>query len=163
MGFVPDPPLVANRRPRNLKDLLVRASSKPPQIDYQGSSQCGRPRCKTCARIKTGTRFSSATTGETFHARVTANCKSKNVVYLIQCNKCSKQYVGETENALHLRMNGHRSDYNRKLPDKPVAVHFNSVGRTFDDLSVMVIEQLWKDDAPHRKLRESYGYIHLGH
>ena len=27
---VPEPPLIANRRPRNLKDLLVRASSKPP-------------------------------------------------------------------------------------------------------------------------------------
>ena len=59
-------------------------------------------------------------------------------------------------------MNGHRSDYNRKLSDKPVAVHFNSVGHTFDDLSVMVIEQLWKDDASHRKLRESYWIHTLG-
>ena len=89
----------------------------------------------------------------------TANYKTKNVVYLIQCNKCGKQYVGETENALHLRMNGHRSDYNRKLSDKPVALHFNTVGHTFGDLSVMVIEQLWKNEAIHRKTRESY-WIH---
>ena len=159
---VPEPPLVANRRPRNLKDLLVRASLKPPQINHEGSSQCRRPRCKTCAHIKTGTRFDSATTGETFHVRATANCKTRNVVYLIECRICNKQYVGETENALHLRMNGHRSDYNRKLSDKPVARHFNSVGHTFDDLSVMVIEQLWKDDASRRKLRESYWIHTLG-
>ena len=106
-----------------------------------------------------GTRFTSATTGERFYAKATANCKSKNVIYLIECNKCGKQYVGETENALHLRMNGHRSDYNRKLPDKPVAVHFNSVGHTFNDLSILVIEQMWRDDSAHRKTRESY-WIH---
>ena len=38
----------------------------------------------------------------------------------------SSIYVGETENPLHLRMNGHRYDYYRKLPDKPVAEHFHA-------------------------------------
>ena len=66
---VPELPLVANRRPPNLKDLLVRTSSKPPLIKYEGSSQCRHSRCKTCVHIKVGTRFSSATTGEKFHAR----------------------------------------------------------------------------------------------
>ena len=50
--------------------------------------------------------------------------------------------MGETENPLHLRMNGHRSDYYRSLPDKPIAVHFNTLDHTFEDVSVMVIEQI---------------------
>ena len=80
-------------------------------------------------------------------ARVTANCKTKNIVYLIECRKCKKQYVGEMKNPLHLRMNGHRSNYYRKLPDKPVAEHFNTIGHTFEDLTVMVIEQIVADSA----------------
>ena len=156
---VPYPPLVAYRRPRNLKDLLVRTSMKPPQQSYTGSCQCRRPRCKTCVHIKPGTRFVSKVTGEKFFARVTATCKTTNIVYLIECRKCGKQYVGETENALHLRMNGHRSDFYRKLPDKPVAVHFNTTGHKFEDLTVMVIEKLCSANAARRKHRESY-WIH---
>ena len=44
----------------------------------------------------------------------------------------------ETDNPLHLRMNGHRSDYYRGLADKPVAVHLNSPHHIFDDVSVTV-------------------------
>ena len=108
-------PLVAYRCPKNLKDLLVRATLKPPQQSYKGTRQCGRPRCKTCTHVKMGVRFSSAANGETFRAWATANCKTSNIIYLIECQKCGKQYVGKTENPLHLRLNGHRSDYHRRL------------------------------------------------
>ena len=63
---VPNPPLEAYRRPKNLKDLLVRATLKPPERNYEGTRQCGRPRCKICAHIKMGVWFSSAVTGEKF-------------------------------------------------------------------------------------------------
>ena len=67
------------------------------------------------------------------------------------------QYVGETENPLHLRMNGHTSDYYRRLPDKPVGKHFfNTYGHTFEDASVMIIEQLHSADSMRRKYSESY-------
>ena len=155
---VPNAPLVAYRRPRSLNDLLVRASIRPLEnVIYEGSRQCGRPRCKTCAHVKTGTEFTSAVTGVNFNARVTANCRTSNIVYLIQCRKCKMQYVGETENPLHLRMNGHRSDYYRKLPDKPVAKHFyDTPGHTFEDVSVMIIEQLRSGGRTRRKDREGY-------
>ena len=154
----PSPPLVANRRPRNLKELLTKATLKPSQR-HNGSHGCGRARCKTCAHVRTGTDFVSTVTGERFRANVDATCKTSNVVYLIECLRCRKQYVRETENPLHLRMNGHRSDYYRKLPDKPVAVHFNTMGHTFENLTVMVIEQLGWAPIERRKLRESY-WIH---
>ena len=34
---VPNPPLVANRRPKNLKDLLLRAMMKTPQQRFEGN------------------------------------------------------------------------------------------------------------------------------
>ena len=46
-----------------------------------------------------------------------ATCTTKNLVYLIECRICSKQYIGETENTC---LNGHRSDVKIKKMEKPV-------------------------------------------
>ena len=98
-----------------------------------------------------------AVTGINFSARVSANCKTSNIVYLIQCRKYKIQYVGETENPLHLRMNGYGSDYYQRLPDKPVAKHFyDTPGHMFEDVSVMIIEQLRLAGRTRRKYREGY-------
>ena len=48
-------------------------------------------------------------------------------------------------------MNGHRSDYYRKLPNTPVAEHFNAIGHTFEDLTVRVIEQIVADSARRKQ------------
>jgi hypothetical protein len=52
---------------------------------------------------------------KTFSAKIGAktslkdmmNCKTANVIYLISCKVCNKQYVGETK----LPLNKHRSDW----------------------------------------------------
>ena len=150
---IPKPPLVANRRPRNLKELLTKATLKSPQR-HQGSHRCGRPRSKMCANVKMGTSFKSTVTNLRFRARVDVTCKTS--CGLIECVRCYKQYVAETENPLYLRINGHQSEYYRKLPDKPFAVHFNTVGHTFENLTVMIIDQLGSAPTERRKVRESY-------
>ena len=154
----PSPSLLANRRPWNLKDLLTKATVKLP-YRHKGSHGCRRPRCKTCAHMKLGTSFTSKITNERFRANVDATCKSSNVVYLIECVKCKKPYVGEMENPLHLWVNGHRFEYYRKLPDKPVASHFNTLGHTFENLTIMVIEDLGSAPTERRKFRERF-WIH---
>ena len=78
------------------------------------------------------------------------------MVYVIECIKCNKQYVGETENALHIRMNGHRSDIKHRRLEKPVAAHFNSEGHSLQDLSIFVIEQIHREEASYRRAKESY-------
>ena len=103
-----------------------------------------------------GTSFTCMVTNETFWDNWDATCKSSNVVYLIECVKCKKHYVGETENPLHLRVNGHRSDYYRKLPDKPVEAQFNTLGHTFEDITIMVIEELGSALAERRKFKEKF-------
>ena len=42
------PPLIAFRRPRNLRDLLVRASLNATQNETPGNRPCGAAGCKTC-------------------------------------------------------------------------------------------------------------------
>ena len=78
------------------------------------------------------------------------------MVYVIECTKCNKQYVGEMENALHIRMNGHRSDIKHRRLEKPVAAHFNSEGHSLQDLSIFVIEQIHREEASYRRAKESY-------
>ena len=47
-------PLVANRQPQYLKDLLTTMTLKSSQ-HHKGSHGCGRPHCKMCVHMKTGT------------------------------------------------------------------------------------------------------------
>ena len=79
-----------------------------------------------------------------------------DVVYMIQCKKCGQQYVEETGQALHCRMNNHRADIiHKKIEDKSVAAHFSTQRHSVEDMEVMVIDRLWKDDPVLRKNRES--------
>ena len=136
---IPDPPIVAFRRPHNFRDLLVRAKLKETNPPTQtGNHPCNSPRCKTCHMIRIEETFKSHSTGTTHKTRSTFTCKTRNLVYLIQRRKCGLQYVGETANPLHIRMNGHRSDIHTQKTDKPVAAHFNLPDHTLDDLQVRV-------------------------
>ena len=73
------------------------------------------------------------------------------------------QYVEETENALHIRMNGHQSDITTKKLDKPVATHFNQPNHSYDDLRVMGIEKIedCNNSRKRRKLREQHWIFEL--
>ena len=89
-----------------------------------------------------------------YEVKETADCKTSNVVYVIECNRCSKQYVGETENALHVRMSP--SDINHRRLEKSVAQHFNSNGLSLEDFSVFIIKKIHRIKATFRKAKESH-------
>ena len=129
---------------------------KERQPSHKGNSQCRQTLYKTCHHVKTVDKFNSSVTGKTYRVKATANCKTSNVVYVIECKKCKKQYVGETENALHIHMNGHCSDIKRRHLEKPVAKHCNSTGHSLEDLSVYVIDEIQREEATFRKVKESH-------
>ena len=152
---------MAYRRPKSLKDHLVRARLKPDPTDDEPLGECkpcGRSRCQTCRMINP-----SQTTTSSSGARLKGdtNCRTHNVVYLMSCGKCGKQYVGETKGPLNIRMNGHRDDWRHKRFDRsPTAEHFCLhclQGHDFlSHASVCCLESNseWEDNA--RKSRESY-------
>ena len=47
-------PMVSFRRPRNLKDELVRANLKDERVISVGMKKCGKSRCKVCDFVKEG-------------------------------------------------------------------------------------------------------------
>ena len=60
---------------------------------------------------------------ETFILSGHTTCQTSNVVYLIECNKCNHQYIGETKNP-----NQHRSDINGGQKNIPTVRHFINCG-----------------------------------
>ena len=78
------------------------------------------------------------------------------MVYLIECKKCSIQYVGQMDNALHIHLTGHWSDINHRWIEKPVVQHFNLGDHNIKDLSIMVIKKIHREDAEYRKRKENH-------
>ena len=122
----PEPPLISYRRPKNLRDLIVRAklpSDAPEETNVIGSHPCQSSRCKNCKNMTQTNTFTSNTTKQTFKIRESITCTTINVIYLIECTFCGIQYVGETSKKIQDRMRGHRSDIKCKRTDAnhPVA------------------------------------------
>ena len=76
-------------------------------------SKCKDERCKTCPRLSTDKVFYSTITGKTHiianPLKVNISCKASNLIYLLTCESCGLQYVGETAMILNKRMNIHRT------------------------------------------------------
>ncbi len=160
---IPEPPMVAFRRPKNLGDILVRAKlppgtcQTPPITEILGCHKCTRSKCRTCLYIKPALKVKSHSTGSSYNIKTDSQCSTPNVVYVISCKKCGLQYVGETKTKLSLRFANHVSSIKTKK-QYPVSIHFNSPNHNVKDVELMVIEACNGDDT-HRKLRESH-WIH---
>ena len=128
----------------------------PRERKQPGTRPCGGRGCKTCPMLQTMDSITSHSTGNTHKIKTSDSCKSTNVVYVIRCQRCGLQYVGETEQALHERINSHRSDVKLSKTDRPVAAHFNSPNHTTQDMKVMIVEQVRKKVSWMRKTRESH-------
>ena len=92
-AFTPAP-MISFRSARKLSSYLVRAKLYPLERTV-GSVQCKGKRCQTCHNVKETETFTSTTTGKTFKINHKLNCNDKCLVYLLICNVCLKQYVGQ--------------------------------------------------------------------
>ena len=148
-----DPPMASFRRPRNLKDMVVRTRLDSP-IPNGGFKTCRDLRCQLCRYSSDTESFSSPVTGRSYRILGNFSCKTNNCIYLISCDVCHKQYIGETTD-LRKRINNHRSSIRTKK-DLPVATHFNGNNHRWEDMSIMVIDHdpRWSDTE--RKQKEKF-------
>ena len=144
---IPEEPMIAFRRPPNLRNLLVRAEIPPtndssiPPIQH-GMFRC-TSRCVTCQEhILESDSFKSHTTGAHHKIRGHITCTTSNIIYLISCRICGIQYIGETKNSLKKRFYGHRSTVKTQKLDTPVGQHFNLPNHSISDMILQGIEAL---------------------
>ena len=87
--------------------------------------------------------FRSSVTGKTYKVIGSGgwSCSTSNVVYLVTCQCCGLQYVGETSQALRKRMNNHRANI-KSLKPQFLYKHFTSDGHKLEDMFVQPIESI---------------------
>ena len=144
----PEPPMLAFKQPSNLRSMLVRAkhpSKLKATRKLLGKHQCNKS-WKICHYINVTKEFRSNQTDETFKLNGDFNCNTVGVIYLISCNKCSKQYVGQTTRKFQTRIKEHIGDIKNNR-DTVCAIHFNSRGHSIDNLRVQIIEKVCPNTA----------------
>ena len=138
-----------------IKDTLVRAAVSRPSSTVGRCKPCGDKRCTCCLQLQQTQVFHSKTTGKEYKIFCNVNCKTPNVVYLLDCHVCGSQYVGESVQPFNKRMNGHRSDLTKKTL-LPVSQHFVSPGHSLDDhvrSKIYIIDHnpSWKENQRYKR------------
>ena len=106
-------------------------------------SKCLNSRCKTCI-------FAD---NNQIKENMPIFCKASNCIYLITCFECNLKYVGQTGNALNLRINGHRSDIkNFKCKEDIELKHFQK--HSFCKIIINILEIC--NDYKDRIVLENY-------
>ena len=104
------------RQPQKLKRIFT--SSTFGENTTQGVTKCNNEWCKICDIIIEGKSYTFKNPETKFKINKNLSCNSKNVLYIIECNKCKEIYVGWTL-ALNTRTPLHKSNIkigeNRKL------------------------------------------------
>ena len=152
-----EPPLIAYKRAPNIKDKAIRAKVPPPaplrpKRNLPGMSKCKG--CPICPFVKQGKKVRAVATSYTADITQEVNCKTKNLVYCIDCKKCKNQYIGETDRSLQERFSEHRGYVSRKIMNKATGEHFNLPGHKMADMEVSILEKIHNKDNQYRKARE---------
>ena len=137
------PSVVAYKRSKNLRDILIRAKIPPktPKRIMSGFKNCGEL-CLMCPYTPSGTTkiHSCNLTGEKYPIALPINCKTSGVVYKIMCKKCPGFiYIGETGRTIKEWFSEHRRDARNRKKNKPCGEHFSRPGHSKKDPAVDMI------------------------
>ena len=122
--------------------------------------KCRGPGCLQCPLVNTD---STITVNKLIVKRSkTLNCKSRNVIYLWQCQRCQREnsYFGRTIQKSHERTNTHRRCFSdeEKWEDSALSMHAHSVHEEHFNLNDFKIT-LVKKCSPQRIRREEFKFI----
>ena len=90
---------------------------------------CRLTGCGTCNLLWCRNTISATSCYKKLNITETLSCTSKNVVYIIQCTLCNKQYVGQTSCMLRERVKKHRNKFQGNAQPRPYLYkHFDQHG-----------------------------------
>ena len=146
-AITPDQIKITYSRSPNLKDMLVKSKVyfRPKPRLCQPYWQ---PRCLTCTHMNTSQVICNKD-NHSYPIRGNFYYKSSDIVYVMTCDVCNIQYVGETSNTVNSRCRGHESSI-RTEKDHPVAIQYRTYNHTIDDYSITIVG---KESNKNRRLR----------
>ena len=150
------------KRAENLKDILVRSRTKYPPMRPQHPSisgtvqlnPCDTNNCRYCERMNTSGVAVSTQTGRTYHIPEGGTCRHNNLVYLLTCDICHKQYVGQTYRQLRDRLREHFYYIGKGDMNQPLGRHFAQQDHNGLDLTVQILCHI--PTPPQLKKTETY-------
>ena len=96
------------QKPKENFKILTKAKFEDQSNNVSAKiSKCGSPKCGICYNIIEGYKFQFKN-GPLFEVKTNMDCSSKNFLYVIKCERCGEDYIGETGNELRKRMTVHR-------------------------------------------------------
>ena len=144
---------------QTLKDMNSGELMTPPGIPSEPELEyfakpCNFRFCHTCDDIKECSSVTSNTTKFAFKIRQNLNCYSSNIIYLIECKECEKQYIGQTKRSLRLRTSNHRYDIVNQR-NSSVGHHFNTGRCSYEDFQITPLFQCpkWDDEEKTDRFR----------
>lgn len=88
----------------------------------------------------------------------TFSCKSRHVVYLITCQSCGIQFVGQTKQPSHSRLNGHRQSVKKNHLNTYLSNHFKGTNYSWDDVSIQIIDHVDTSNKSDAELARELNY-----
>ena len=150
------------KRPKNLKDHLVRAridyhptplddtsrregtEPEPKPESRPHNNRCEKKNCKHCPKIMMSNGITSKTTGKTHQTKYNVTCESSNLIYCIKCKTCKSQYVGQTKRKIKFRMGEHLRSIRNKTWKNDVPTHFNKCDHNgVDDVQLHILDFIY--------------------
>ena len=164
----PDPPMVCYKRPKNLREFIVRAKL-PKEISIRRSTRpkLGFKHCNhNCVMCNYSPKFANHIVSSKTNIKVPIlsdlNCLSRNVLYYISCTKserpCSTnkpEYIGQTGRSICERFREHKYSVNEKASTS-VGKHFYDTGHNLSNLQIVPFEQIRSSNPWIRISREKY-------
>ena len=158
----PKPPLVAYRRPANLRQKLIRSKVPPmmpdkPKRQNKGMKKCLKfgKGCPVCPFVKPTTTVKASATNVVIPVNTAVNCQDSNIIYCITCQACNQQYIGTTEHSFQHRISQHRDYIKNKDFSQPTGKHFNLRGHSLGDFKATILEKVYSSNKLVREQRES--------
>lgn len=121
----------SKRQSASLKKILTKAkfSDEIPTETENYVQKCNNTRCGTCPFLQEGKDFKFKS-GSKFTVRSSFNCTSSNLLYVITCNGCGENYIGQTGDTLRHRMTVHRQQIREpKYQCTPVSGHIRNCAK----------------------------------
>ena len=134
----PTKPLVAYRRPKNIRNHVVR-NNMVKKEKKSGSSKCGK--CKLCTAhdfLVSDTIFNSKKNIK-IKLEHSGTCSSEGVIYAVKCKKHGCIYVGQTGVPLRSRFDKHRWDIKNRPGNSDLVNHFHK-NHQLKDMEIFILQ-----------------------
>lgn len=143
----------SKRQPPNLKKLLTKAKHNTalPTV-----STCTDKRCGTCSFLITGPHYTFKGSNQPFYVRTSMNCATENVLYVLECQGCKENYIGQTSDSLRTRMRVHKQQiYNAEYRQIAASKHFaDCAGNLTTPFKVYPFYKIMTMDKSFRDIKE---------